>query len=258
MALAGLVQAAAPLDLAADPLLRFGDLAGSGQHLGQAAGGDHHDPVPVADDQVPRLDPNLAERDRHLVAVRPHAILAGSHEDATAEDRIAELEAARRVAADSVDHGAGKAPSVGDDGQDVAPDGGIEPPPVVQHDDASGRHLVDVVAHAGPGSDCHGDGAHRVRPPYEPEAAVKRRDTEGLTHDAQPVHGIAQRRGAVTPELFNVRVQSISLLTRPSPQKGEGRVCARAYLTWQLPMAGSFSGGMVVSTCSFCPMILTM
>src|SRR5215472_13352025 len=55
VALAGLVQAAALLDLAAYPLLRLGDLARGGQHVGQAAGRDYHHPVAVARDHVLRL-----------------------------------------------------------------------------------------------------------------------------------------------------------------------------------------------------------
>src|SRR5262245_50038455 len=132
VAFTGLVQAAALLDLGADALLGLGDLAGGGQHVGQAAGRDHHDPVAVAYDQVPRLDTHLAQRDRHLVAVRPNAVPARPHGDAAAEDRIAKLEAAGGVAADPMDHCAGKAPAMGDDRQDVTPDGGVRPAAVVQ------------------------------------------------------------------------------------------------------------------------------
>src|SRR5215470_12763700 len=200
VALTGLVQAAALLDLAAYPLLGLGDLAGGGQHVGQAAGRDHYHSVAVADDHVPGLHAHLAQRDRHLVAVRPHAVFARPHEDAAAEDRIAELEAAGGVAANPMDHRAGKAPAMGDDRQDVTPDGCVRPAAVVQHDYAAHRHVVYVVAHAGPGCRRHRDGADGKGRAHQPEAAVQGSDAEGLAYDAQPVHGIAQRRGCVTPE----------------------------------------------------------
>src|SRR5215470_14414553 len=227
VALTGLVQAAALLDLTAYPLLRCGDLAGGGQHVGQAAGRDHHHPVAVADDHVSGLDAHLAQRDGHLVAVRPHAVFARPHEDAAAEDRIAELEAAGGVAANPMDHRAGKAPAMGDDRQDVTPDGGVEPAAVVQHNDAAGRHLVYVVAHAGSGAGRHRDGTHRESRTYQPETAVQWSDAEGLAGDPQAVHGIAKRRGGVTPELFDLCVQSISPSLALSPERGRARVPAR-------------------------------
>src|SRR5262249_21469348 len=248
VAFTGLVQAAALLDLGADALLGLGGLAGGRQHLGQAAGRDHHEPVAVAYDQVPRLDTHLAQRDRHLVAVRPNAVPARPHGDAAAEDRIAKLEAAGGVAADPMDHCAGKAPAMGDDRQDVTPDGGVRPAAVVQHDYAAHRHVVYVVAHARPGCRRHRDGADGEGRAHQPEATVQGSDAEGLAHDAQPVHGVAQRRGRVTPELCNVRVQSITPSLALSPGRGEGEGVLLGYLTWQLPMAGSLSGAMVEST----------
>ena len=116
-----------------------------------------------------------------------------------------------------MDHSAAKAPAMGDDRQDVTPDGGVEPAAVVQDNDAAGRHFVYVVAYAGPGSGRNRDGTHRESRAYQPETAVQWSDAERLAGDPQPVHGIAQRRGGVTPELFDLCVQSISPSLALSP-----------------------------------------
>src|SRR5205807_9713671 len=103
--LAGLVEPAALLDLLADPLLRLGDLLGDTQDLVLPSRRNDQDAVRVAHQHVAGLDPHLAQRHRDVGAVGLHAILARAHVDAAAEDRVAELQASRRVAADTVDHG---------------------------------------------------------------------------------------------------------------------------------------------------------
>ena len=70
-----------------------------------------------------------------------------------AEDGIAEFAAQGCVAADAIDQRAGDLPAVGHLGHDVAPHGHRVAAAVVEHDDGTGRDVVNEVA----------DGARRVR-----------------------------------------------------------------------------------------------
>src|SRR5690606_6884961 len=88
----------------------------------------------------------LTDRDRHLLGIDLHAILAGAHRVAPAVDRILELEAEVRIAVRSVDDGPGEPLAMRDRGQNVAPDGRVLPSAVVEHDDGARLEVVDVVA----------------------------------------------------------------------------------------------------------------
>src|SRR5690606_34964286 len=66
----------------------------------------------------------------------------GAHGIAAAVNRIAEAEAEMDVAAGAVDDGAGQALSVGEEGEDVAPHGGVLATAVV--DDNHGARLQPV------------------------------------------------------------------------------------------------------------------
>ena len=123
-----------------------------------------------------------------------HPVLAGAHPVVLAEHRVADARAQRHVAAHAVDHGAGDAAAVRDLGQDVAPDGGVVAPAVVEHDHAAGRHVVDVVAH---GAGRVGRRAVEQRPGAagHAEAAAARLDAVALAGDAELVERVGERGG---------------------------------------------------------------
>ena len=97
---------------------------------------DDHDAVVVADHQIARLHRDRADDDRHLHRLDLDAVLAGAHEAAARDERIAQLEARSDVTAHAVDDRAGDPRSRLIDGrEDAAPDGAIRAAGVLDADD---------------------------------------------------------------------------------------------------------------------------
>ena len=75
-------------------------------------------------------------------------------------------------------------------GQNVAPDRAIQAPGIVEHDDISRRHVVDVVTHVASLHQARRPVAQRKRPSGEPETGVERRNPQTLADDPQSIQRI--------------------------------------------------------------------
>src|SRR5438067_3298159 len=78
-------------------------------------------------------------------------------------------------------------------GQDVSPDRGVLAPPILEHQNRSGRYIVDVIAYrarrlAG------GSVENRVGAPSQSKMMIERLNSETLSGDPKPFHGVAERR----------------------------------------------------------------
>jgi len=73
---------------------------------------------------------------------------------------------------------------------DVSPHGRVLAAAVVQHDNRSGRDVVDVVADS-PRGRAGRTVQNRERPARHPEPVIERLDVQALTGDAQPVQRVA-------------------------------------------------------------------
>src|SRR5690606_6445694 len=145
------------------------------------------DAVGVTADEVPRLHARVADVHRYLLGIHLHAVLAGAHGIAAAVDGIAQLQAEMHVAAGAVDDGAGQALPVGEKGEDVAPDGGILAPAVVDHHHRALAELVDEVAHRARLLGVERAIENGVGAAGQTEVVIARLDAEALTGDAQLV-----------------------------------------------------------------------
>ena len=110
-----------------------------------------------------------------------------------------------RVAAGPVDHRAAQPALVGGESQDVAPDGGIGTPAVIDHHDMTCGHVIDKIAHRAERV-AHrrigqGEGAAS-----QAEAVVERLDPEALARDAELVERIAERCGVELGRTFDTAV----------------------------------------------------
>ncbi len=156
--------------------------------------GHHQQAVRVPAQDVAGSHPRPADLDHAVGPLDLHPILAGAHPVAAAEHRIVQRAAQGHVAADAVYHRAGDAAAMGDLGQDVAPDGGVQPPAVVDRHHRARRHVVDVVPHRprriGRGAADHGEGAAGHL-----ESRVAAGDSEALADDAEPVQRVAEGGG---------------------------------------------------------------
>src|SRR5689334_8287145 len=78
-------------------------------------------------------------------------------------------------------------------GQDVSPDCRVLAPAIIEHHHRSGRYIVDVIAYrarrlAG------GSVENRVGAPGQAKMMIERLNSETLSSDPKPVHGVAERR----------------------------------------------------------------
>ena len=125
--------------------------------------------------------------------VELHAIFPRAHGIALAEDRIAELQAERRVAARAVDHRAGDSTAVRDLRQNIAPDRGVFPAAVVDGNDRAGRDVINEFTDR-PGGFAHRAIEHGERPARRAKTWIAWLDIQALARNAQAVERVADRR----------------------------------------------------------------
>src|SRR6185503_6693918 len=115
-----------------------------------------------------------------------HTILAGAHRVAAAVNRISEFSRQRCVTTRAVDDGARDTALMGNERQNVSPHGGVLASTVVEHHDASGFDLVDVITNRArrlprrPVED-------RERPASQAEARVEWLDVQTLPRNAESI-----------------------------------------------------------------------
>src|SRR5580658_5303942 len=129
----------------ADVCFRGSDLFGRGQHGLLVLTRDHDHAVGVAAQDVSGLHARSADRNIDVDAFDLHAVLARAHPTPTAIDGVAERLAQRHITIDAIDYCAGKSASVGDLGEDVAPDGEVLAAAEIEHDDSADRYIIDIV-----------------------------------------------------------------------------------------------------------------
>ena len=173
--------------------LAFGcvDFFGDAENFVLMRSGDYEDAVGIAAQDIAGIDARIADVHGAVRGFHLHAVLAGAHGIAAAEDRVAEREGKMHVAAGAVDYGAGDAALVRDGGQDVAPDGGVLAAAVVEDDDGVRWEIVDVIAYRAGG---RGRGAveDREGAAGQTEAVVERLNAEALAGDAEAIKGVAE------------------------------------------------------------------
>ncbi len=189
----------------ADSLFGILDLLGDQQHLFDSLLGHHDDAVPVTPKPVSRLYSNASDIDRCLGGLDPHPILACPHPVSPGEDRIAQCDGTIQVAANTVDHRTADLVSRCGRRQQIAPNGCVEPPRIVQNDDIPDAQIVDIVAD---GSRILTDRPVSQRPgrAAELECPVQRHHAGALAGDSQPVHCIAEIGAA---EFAQPRLQDV-------------------------------------------------
>ena len=153
--------------------------------------------------------------------LHPDAVLAGPHPVAAAEDRVAELDAAIDVAADSVDDRPGDAAARRHGRQQITPDGRVAASLIVEHDDLPRTEVVDVVADA---ARVLADRSvpERPRTTDEPERAIESHDPLALAENPALVESVAHPRRGERRELRELLVshgRAGSRSRRPSPRR---------------------------------------
>src|SRR5581483_2420316 len=190
----GLGEGLAFFNGAADLVFHGVDLFGNFENFVFVRARNRDNAIGVTAQQIAGMDTGVAYIDRAVRRFHLDAVFARAHGVTAAIDRITEFVRERHVAAGAIDHGPGDAARVRYPSQDVSPNGGVFTAAVVEHDDVSGRNIIDVIA------DRTGRFAGRAIENCESaarqaKAVIQRLNSQALAGDAEPVHGIAERRG---------------------------------------------------------------
>lgn len=156
---------------------------------------DDDDAIGVSDHDVAGTHPCLADRHRLVDSHDFHAVFAGTHEAAFAEQWVAFTQGFVHVAADTVDDGCGDTAGQGVLGHDIAPHRAIGTAFVGDDHNVAWRNVVDEVTDS-TGRRARTDVLNgEGRADHDLAVVGQRGYPEGLAWQAQLIHGVGHARG---------------------------------------------------------------
>ena len=111
-----------------------------------------------------------------------------------------------RVAAGSVDYSSTEIFSMGAIGQDIAPNRRILTTAVVDHDNAAGWHVIDVISDR-TARICDGRVRQRECSPDQPKTRIEGFDSEALSSDTELVECVADRGSVYPAGTINIAIR---------------------------------------------------